>query len=295
MHWELRQARTFVAVAEALSFSEAARRLNTSQSAVSRTVGQMEADLRVPLLSRTTRSVALTAEGRLLLDECREVLAHFERWVGRARRVASGLAGEIRVGVNDFASQAEFPRLLCGFRRLYPEITFRIMSGTRQRQLSALETGEIDIGFAMGPLGDVRYRSFRTGEYGLNALMHRTHPLSNRPVLTLGDLAEQPLILGSRPTWLTFHEYLDRIFGTAGVPLKIAQEIEESVAIFGLIVASGGVTLYPDCQRHLSLTDVVAIPIIDVSEPVETIAIWASPPLPQAARVFLDFVLEESP
>ncbi|MEZ5775270.1 MAG: LysR substrate-binding domain-containing protein [Hyphomicrobiaceae bacterium] len=165
------------------------------------------------------------------------------------------------------------------------------MSGTRQRQLSALDRRDrhrLCHGAARRrPIPELPHR--RLWPQCPDA------PYSSacqRPNLTLSDLADQPLILRSRPTWLTFHEYLDRIFKAADVPLKIAQSIEESVAIFGLVVAGGGVTLYPDCQRHLSLNDVAAIPISGLSERIETIAIWASPPLPQAARVFLDFVLE---
>ena len=147
MHWDLRQARTFIAVAEALSFSAAARALNTTQSAVSRTLAEMEADLRVPLLERTTRSVALTAEGRLLLDECREVVAHFDRWLLRARRVADGSAGIVSIGVNDFSVQSEVPRLLERFHEAFPKSITRsfrppakhsLQGWTRARSTSAL-------------------------------------------------------------------------------------------------------------------------------------------------------------
>ncbi len=293
MHWDLRQARTFVAVAELLSFSMAAQRLNTTQSAVSRTVAQMEADLNVALLARTTRNVALTPEGSLLLEECREVVAHFDRWIQRARRVADGLAGEVSIGVNDFAVQAEVPVLINRFRALYPEISFRYHSATRQGQLAALESGDIDLGFAMGPLTHPQYRSVRTGLYGLNALMPKTHRLAQHRSLRISDLAGEALILGGPNLWVTYFDYLKRVFGAAGVALTVAQDVDESVAIFGLVAAGVGLTIYPDCQKHMTLHNVASRPIRGLTEQVETVAVWSPRHLSKVARVFVDFILAE--
>nr|WP_316650510.1 LysR family transcriptional regulator [uncultured Gellertiella sp.] len=293
MHWDLRQARTFIAVAEVMSFSGAANILHTTQSAVSRTVAKMEADLNLPLLSRTTRSVKLTPEGRLLLEECREVVAHFDRWIRRAKRVGEGMAGEVAIGVNDFAVQAEVPHILNRFRARFPEIRFRYRSATREGQVLALEQGAIDVGFAMGPFSHPDYNHVRTGHYGLNAMMHVSHPLARSQTLTIAELAGEPLILGGPDLWKTYFGYLTRVFEAAQVPIRIGQEVEESVAIFGLVAAGAGLTIYPDCQQYLSLRDVVSIPISGLAEGVETLAIWSPTHISQASRLFIEFMLAE--
>lgn len=293
MHWELRQARTFIAVAEALNFSAAARQLNTTQSAVSRTVAQMEADLGVPLLSRTTRKVLLTDEGRLLLEECREVVSHFDRWIKRAQRVAAGTSGLISVGVNDFSIQAEAAHLIGRFSKAFPEINFRFTSATRERQLELLDRGEIDLGFAMGPLAHPEYRTMETATYGLNLLVNRENPLARKASVTLSDLTGQVLILGGPYTWHTFHAFLDRAFDADAVPLVINQDVEESVAIFGLVAAGAGVSLYPDCQDHMTLRNVVKIPVDGLRERIQTVLVWHESYISQAARLFQQFVQRE--
>lgn len=294
MHWDLRQARTFIAVAEALSFSAAARALNTTQSAVSRTLAEMEADLRVPLLERTTRSVALTAEGRLLLDECREVVAHFDRWLLRARRVADGSAGIVSIGVNDFSVQSEVPRLLERFHEAFPEIHYKIVSATRETQLAGLDQGTIDIGFAMGPLSHPRYQTRCTNEYGLNCLVHARHPLARRNAVRLTDLGDVPLILGGPASWTTFHQFLQRAFDAEAMQLHISQVVEESVAIFGLVAAGTGVSLYPDCQDYIQVRDVVKVPVTGLHEKVQTVAVWRDDYQSQAARTFIEFIRREA-
>jgi DNA-binding transcriptional LysR family regulator len=96
---ELRQLRAFVAVAEELNFTRAAERLHLAQQAVSKSVSQLERELGVELLERTTREVRLTAAGMALLDSGRDALASAEAAFDRARTVGQGVSGTVRVGI----------------------------------------------------------------------------------------------------------------------------------------------------------------------------------------------------
>jgi DNA-binding transcriptional LysR family regulator len=95
---ELRQLRAFVAVAEELNFTRAAERLHLGQQAVSKSVGQLERELGVELLERTTREVRLTPAGVALLESGRDALAAADAAFDRAQAVGRGLAGTVRIG-----------------------------------------------------------------------------------------------------------------------------------------------------------------------------------------------------
>jgi DNA-binding transcriptional LysR family regulator len=97
---ELRRLRAFVAVAEELNFTRASERLHLGQQAVSKSVQQLERELGVALLERTTREVRLTPAGTALLAEGREVLSAADAAFARARTVGRGLAGTVRLGVS---------------------------------------------------------------------------------------------------------------------------------------------------------------------------------------------------
>lgn len=94
---ETRLLRAFVAVAEERSFTRAAARLHVAQQAVSAQIRQLERELGVELLRRTTRHVEPTAAGEVFLADARAALAHLERAAERARLAAAGDLGDLRV------------------------------------------------------------------------------------------------------------------------------------------------------------------------------------------------------
>jgi DNA-binding transcriptional LysR family regulator len=128
---ELRQLRAFVAVAEELNFTRAAERLQLGQQAVSKSVGQLERELGIALLERTTREVRLTPAGTALLESGREALTAADAAFDRVRALGRGLTGSVRVGVTPAIGPAareevarvlrdDAPELSVSFRELRP-------------------------------------------------------------------------------------------------------------------------------------------------------------------------------
>jgi DNA-binding transcriptional LysR family regulator len=290
--WDLRHARIFIAVAENLHFTKAAEALHIAQSAVSRTVRWMEQDLDVPLLARSTRHVALTAEGALLLEECRQIVAQFDKSIKRTRSISAGLAGELDVGCNDFAFLTELPIIIQLFRQRFPDIAIRLHEGQRSAQLDAMARGDLDVSFVIGPVSLSDMASVTTGSYPLTALVANSHPLAKRRSLRLKDLADEPFVFGSRVGWETYRALLDSIFYAAGFEPKIIQEVYESMGIFGLVAAGLGVSIYPDCQLQIQYQNFVVRPLVDVTRQVETAAIWHPKTLTRAAAHFVNFIQE---
>jgi DNA-binding transcriptional LysR family regulator len=104
---ELRHLRYFVAVAEALSFTQAAERLHIAQPALSATIRQLETELGVELLERTSRKVRLTSAGELLLERARATLASAEETFAVVRDAGRGLVGRVRIAASPAARYGE--------------------------------------------------------------------------------------------------------------------------------------------------------------------------------------------
>src|SRR5687767_14940594 len=120
--FELSQLRCFVAVAEELHFGRAATRLNMTQPPLSRQIQLLERILAVTLLDRTSRSVRLTASGRVFLIEARRIVRLAESAALLTRRVASGDAGRIAVGFTAASGYSFMPRLIMVSRSQLPNI-----------------------------------------------------------------------------------------------------------------------------------------------------------------------------
>jgi len=153
------QLRSFLAVAQSLSFTQAAAALGIGQPTVSQHVRKLEQAVGRPLFIRDTRSVTLTADGEAMAGFARSIVAAQEQAVGYF--TGSGLSGRLRFGVTDDLALTPVPRILCDFRQLYPRIDLELtvsQSGTLERRV---ESGHLDIAFVKQSRGAKRGRLVR--------------------------------------------------------------------------------------------------------------------------------------
>jgi DNA-binding transcriptional LysR family regulator len=152
---ELRELQGFVAVVEAGSLSEAARRLHVSQPALSQTIAGLERELRVRLLERSSTGVKVTEAGGVLLGEARAVLARYEQ----AQRVMAGFTagdgGVLRLGIPlEFPSTVLAPAL-AELAESCPNTRVQARHLSTAEQITALRAGELDVGLLRErPAGD---------------------------------------------------------------------------------------------------------------------------------------------
>ncbi|TXS57590.1 LysR substrate-binding domain-containing protein [Streptomyces sp. t39] len=145
------QLRTFLAVAQTLSFTEAARRLGLRQSTVSQQVRRLEAATGRPLFTRDTHGVEVTEDGEAMLGFARSILLAHER--AEAYFGGTRLRGRLRFGVSEDFVLTRLPEILESFRREHPEVDLELsveLSGTLHRRL---EAGRLDLVLAKSAPG----------------------------------------------------------------------------------------------------------------------------------------------
>jgi DNA-binding transcriptional LysR family regulator len=121
---EIERIRIFLDVAERSSFAAAARHRGLSRSAVTRAIGELEAELGVQLLVRTTRSVALTAAGAAYFERTRAIALELDRAKTMVREQQGSLRGTMRLSAPLSLGLRFLPDVLAQFRALHPEIAF---------------------------------------------------------------------------------------------------------------------------------------------------------------------------
>jgi DNA-binding transcriptional LysR family regulator len=146
--------RSFLAVAETLHFTAAARRRGLGQSTVSQHVSRLEQAVGRPLLVRNTKSVELTADGAAMVEMARDILAAQDRalaWFDR-----SELRGRLRFGVGEDLVLSRLPDVLRAFRRSHPKVELDLTVGLSSELHDALDKGALDLMFAKRPAGEMR-------------------------------------------------------------------------------------------------------------------------------------------
>lgn len=144
---ELGDLAAFLAVAEERSFTRAAARLGTSQSALSHTVRRLEARLGLRLLTRTTRSVSPTEAGQRLVETLRPAFDGIDARIDALSELRDRPAGTIRITSGEHAAQNVLWPALERFLPLYPDVTVEIATDYRMVDLAE---GRFDAGVRLG-------------------------------------------------------------------------------------------------------------------------------------------------
>src|SRR6202045_337958 len=148
--------RAFVTVADCGGFHRAAERLNLTQSTVSQQIKRLELETKRPLFRRTTRSVALTDDGEMLLGDARRLLQLEE--AARHRLATPRLSGTGGLGVVEEVAGGSLPSALGRFAKLHPDVKLEVRIGVSAELIEQLNAGRLDVGFAKRPLGTSKGR-----------------------------------------------------------------------------------------------------------------------------------------
>ncbi|MGG5887577.1 LysR substrate-binding domain-containing protein [Falsiroseomonas sp. HC035] len=290
---ELRHLRYFVALAEELHFTRAARRLGMAQPPLSQQIRQLETELATPLLERGTRRVALTEAGRMFLIEARATLAQAARAELVARRAGRGEIGELRIGL--FASAPLLPvftRTVLEFRRRLPDVHLALHESPTLEQVDALRRGQLDAGFLRCPSAADIPADIAAVELlreKLVALMRVDHPLAARPgTLPVSALANEKLIFFAQSVGTTLHAQFLALCRAAGFAPDITQTARENSTLIGLVAAGLGIAVAPESLAQIQVAGVTHRRLRD---PGATTSIWLATPQagPAAlARAFLE-------
>ncbi|MEM8707000.1 MAG: LysR family transcriptional regulator [Actinomycetota bacterium] len=259
----LRRLDAFVAVAEELHFGRAAERLHIAQPALSQQVRQLENDLGLALLERTTRRVTLTADGAAFLPHARQLLVSAQGVARAAEELRVGARGRLRLGFVDSTAFEFVPRFLGRFRAAWPDADVELLTMSSDEQARALVDGEIDLGVArtvpVRPVVD----SAVLGHDRFMLAVPGDHPVADQQTVSLRRLFDDTFVGFSRTSSPSLHAEVRSLLAGHGVAYDPAIEATEYTTIVGLVAAGAGVALVPAGVRRLQLPNVAYVKVAD--------------------------------
>jgi DNA-binding transcriptional LysR family regulator len=273
MNVEMRHLRAFVALAEELHFGRASQRLYLTQPALSQTLRQLEASVGGRLVERTTRSVALTANGLAFLADARAVIAAYDTALARAARAARQEQGILRVGYQIGAALEIAPIVLRAYAERYPSVSVELREFDFGEPFAGLDVGLVDVAFVKMPLEDERLAYEFLEHETIFAGLAPSHPLAQRSSIAIAEILDDPIVAAPRAAgpWRDFWlatEY------RGGKPPKVALEAANFDSELQAVAVGKAITITSlATTKYYARPGVVFVPIHDLP-PVTVVLAW---------------------
>ncbi|MBN5274525.1 LysR family transcriptional regulator [Serratia marcescens] len=243
MNYSLKQLRVFVAVARHGSFSRAGEAIGLTQSAVSHSVKELEAEIGVRLLDRTTREVVLTDAGLRLANRVERLLDELQAALLDARSFGVQRSGTVRVATSQTISAHLMPQCIAAGEREYPEIRIMLRDQAQQQVLRSVRNAEVDFGIVVDPVQAVDLECEAVLHEPFLLLCRDDHPFAARQEVRWSALNGCRLVLqdyasGSRPL-------IDSALRQQGVEAQVVQEIGHPATLFPMVAEGIGISIFP--------------------------------------------------
>ena len=265
---ELRHLRYFLAVAEALSFTQAAAQLRIAQPALSRRVQDLEDEIGVDLLKRSPRGVALTAEGKLFLEKTRHLLKLADESVEQVRALARGHFGELHIGYAPAPTVEILPPALAAYQKAFPRVRVLLHDLSEQELVDGLRNGRLELAMMPGTAGlqsgGLEFEALRS--YPVCVALAPTHRFARLKSITLEQVAAEPLIGFNRKDYPEYYVALDRTFGPLGTTPRVIVECDSASSLITEVETGRGVAIASPILKHASGKRLLYRPLTGITE-----------------------------
>lgn len=241
---ELRQLRTFQAIAEMRSFTKAAQRVHLTQAAVSAQIKALEEETGTPLFARINKKVYLTEAGELLLKRAERMLREHEDALFELSELGQAGRGRLRIGTaSTMASHHPLPPILAEVKRKHPRAQITVLRGTSAEIVAKILAGDLDLGLVSLPVeaSDIQTEVLRRDL--LVAIVPPDHRFASQSRVTAAQLASEPLILGEEGG--NTRRKIDLFFEKAGLRPEVIMELGSMAALKSMVEHGLGVSIVP--------------------------------------------------
>ncbi len=257
---ELRQLRYFVTVAATRSFSEAARKLFITQGTLSQQIKQLEDEMGVQLLARTSHSVMLTEAGEELLPLAKETIDSAISCRNRMIDMRSTVGGVLNVGLT-YSFSGLVTDTVKTFIRQYPHVKLNLQYRTASELMEMLQEKDVDVVLAFKPFkmyDDIESETLFSSQ--LSVVVRKEHPLAQRKYLNMDDLSKQNIVLPG--SGLQARRAFERFIGIDTKDLNVRIELNDPSIIMDLVQGTNMVAIVSSLAAYYR-PNLVAIPFED--------------------------------
>lgn len=233
----------FLAVADTLSFRQAAEVLHLSQPPLSRAIRELEERLGARLFERSTQGVELTDAGRSLLPYARGVARLLRQ--AEAELAPRSLPPTLRLGLTSAVEPAWFRGLAQRIQQRHPGTAVSTQSDSSPRLVRMLRAGKLDAAFVALPTDAPGLDVLALDRLPMVAALPSSHPLAKRRSLCLADLASETILWFERARQPAFYDHCQQVFARHGFAPRKLKEPADHHVLLAAVAEGRGIALLP--------------------------------------------------
>jgi LysR family transcriptional activator of glutamate synthase operon len=290
---DLRQLRYLVALAEERNFTRAAATEHIAQPALSQQIRRLEQELGLALVERTTRRVALTSAGELLVVRARRIMAELEAAQSELQALRGVYTGHVVIGAMHTMGPVDLSLVLARFRELHPDVGLTVREQSSGEMAEMLRVDELDLAFLSVT---ERVESHGLGLHQLVSeelvvLLPLEHPLARQRQVRMAELADEQFI--SFREGARLRELLVSAARDSGFTPRVTLESNESQRVRRLVARGLGVAILPRSDAEGPGADVAVAGLTEPALTRDITLAWrAGRRHPPAAAEFLELARE---
>lgn len=241
MDTNIQKYQAFVETVESGSFTEAARKLNYTQSGISRMIADLEKEWNITLLERKKNGLRLTSDGLSLLPYARKLCEEYQRLQMQVDGLNGLETGFIRIGTISSIATHWLPNIIKAFQSDYPGVDYELLIGDYSEIESWIQEGRVDCGFLILPVvKDIEYIELERDE--LKVIMPEGHPLAEFESIPIDRLTEDPFMLLSRGE----RSEISELFDSYGISPNTHLTLWDDYAVMSMVEKGLGISILPD-------------------------------------------------
>lgn len=288
----IKQLRAFLTVAQSMSFANAAQRLHLSQPALSLAIKGLEEDLGGKLLTRTTRTIALTPEGEALVPIAKRLLAQWENAEDEMKQRFALQLGKISIAAMPSFAGSLLPKAIHNYHKCYPSIQVTIDDVLSDNVVEMVASNQVELGVTFIPNTSVALAFYPLYEDRFIALLPPNHPLAELDEVHWLELLRYDFITLQRPS--SVRTMIENALNDAGIEFNIAFDAHQLTTVVRMVSEGMGVSVVPElCRIQAQEQGVICRP---VTAPIVTrsVGVICKPrsSLSVAAAAMLDVLMQ---
>lgn len=296
-HLTLKQFRYFLAVAESDSVAAASRMLNIAQSAITKSVLELEDSVGLTLFERSPKGMRLTPEGHRFLVKARRVIGAVAEATRGATEGATPLAGTLSIGVTSLVAGYYLSEVFARFRRTCPAVALQVVEDQPPFLEHLLINGELDIAIMVSnALGEPQALSAETLTRSPNRVwMAADHPLAAQEEVSLAEIAAQDQVVLQADR---IEVLMRRVWARHQLMPRTLLRTSSLEAVRSLVGVGAGLAVLPDFLYRPWTLDAEHVEVRTLRDAVPTVdvgLVWrrGSQPRPQVLE-FIEVARDQS-